>query len=59
VLLAAGSSFAPDGGLERFVRLPFTRPGEQLTEAVERVAQAWHEARQHRGATGPRPPLVA
>jgi DNA-binding transcriptional MocR family regulator len=59
VLLAAGSSFAPDGGLERFVRLPFTRPGEQLTEAVERVARAWHEARQHRGATGPRPPLVA
>lgn len=59
VLLAAGSSFAPEGGLERFVRLPYARPTEQLTEAVERVAQAWHEARQHRGATGPRPPLVA
>jgi len=59
VLLAAGSSFAPEGGLERFVRLPYNRPPEQLEEAVERIAPAWHEARQHRGATGPRPPLVA
>lgn len=59
VLLAAGSSFAPDGGLERFLRLPFNRPPEQLDEAVERIASAWHEARQHRGAAGPRPPLVA
>jgi DNA-binding transcriptional MocR family regulator len=59
VLLAAGSSFAPEGGLERFVRLPYTRPTEELADALRRLGPAWQEARQHRSATGPRSPLVA
>jgi DNA-binding transcriptional MocR family regulator len=41
VLLAPGPSFAPEGGLDRFLRLPYTLPGHVLTEAVERIAHAW------------------
>ena len=43
VLLAAGPSFAPEGGLDRFVRLPFGQPAHVLVEAVERIAVAWRE----------------
>ena len=53
VRLAAGPLFAPEGGLERFVRLPWTRSPEQLTEATERLAQAWQET-QPPSATTPR-----
>ncbi len=59
VLLAPGGSFAPDGGLERFVRLPYTRPEEELTEAVQRLAGAWQDAQRHRSTAGGRAPLVA
>ena len=31
MLLAAGPSFAPEGGLDRFVRLPYTQPAHVLT----------------------------
>lgn len=43
VLVAAGPSFAPEGGLDRFVRVPFTQPAHVLREAVERLAVAWRE----------------
>lgn len=43
VLLAAGPSFAPEGGLDRFVRLPFGQPAHVLVEAVERIGVAWRE----------------
>jgi DNA-binding transcriptional MocR family regulator len=36
-----GSRFAADGTLESWIRLPFTRPVEELTQAVELLAQAW------------------
>lgn len=42
--LAAGSLFAPEGGLERFVRLPFTETPDRLAEAVTRLAEAWESA---------------
>jgi DNA-binding transcriptional MocR family regulator len=41
VLLAAGPSFAPEGGLDRFVRIPYTQPSEVLTDAIARLADAW------------------
>ncbi len=41
VRLAPGPVFAPEGGLERFVRVPFTRPAEELTQAVDRLAEVW------------------
>jgi DNA-binding transcriptional MocR family regulator len=59
LLLAAGPSFAPEGGLERFIRLPYTQPPEVLTAAVDRLALAWDDARQQRGTSRGRPPLVA
>jgi DNA-binding transcriptional MocR family regulator len=43
VLLAAGPSFAPEGGLDRFVRLPYTQPAHVLTEAISRLGTAWQE----------------
>lgn len=43
VMLAAGPEFAPEGGLDRFVRVPFTQPAEVLTSAIGRLAEAWRE----------------
>ena len=59
VILAPGASFAPEGGLERFLRLPYTRSVEELTDAVSRLATAWQDAQRHRTATSGRSPLVA
>ncbi|MGZ4501863.1 MAG: MocR-like transcription factor YczR [Nocardioidaceae bacterium] len=59
VLLAPGGSFAPEGGLERFVRIPYTRSAEELTDAVDRLALAWQDAQRHRTAAGGRSPLIA
>ena len=43
VQLAPGPLFAPEGGLERYVRLPFSHDPATLTEAVDRIAEAWAE----------------
>lgn len=43
IALAAGPEFAPEGGLDRFVRIRFTQPPEVLADAIERLAQAWRE----------------
>lgn len=61
VVLAAGPEFAPQGGLDRFVRIPYTQPAELLIDAIARLADAWREtlakpvspprASQGRGAT--------
>ncbi|WP_102145122.1 PLP-dependent aminotransferase family protein [Mycobacterium hubeiense] len=40
--LPAGPRFGVDGTLERFVRVPYALPEDQLTEAVELLARAWH-----------------
>ncbi len=59
VRLAAGPAFAPEGGLDRFLRLPYTRRPDELARAVERLAIAWDEARRLRPAGAARTPLVA
>ena len=41
VIIAPGPVFAAEGGLDRFVRIPWTRPADELAEAVRRVADAW------------------
>lgn len=41
VLLAPGPSFAPEGGLDRYLRLPYAAPASELVEAVTRIAAAW------------------
>ncbi|HET8970681.1 MAG TPA: PLP-dependent aminotransferase family protein [Candidatus Nanopelagicales bacterium] len=58
LLLASGGQFAVEGGLESFLRLPFTQPADVLVAAVERLARAWDAA----GDVAPRStrrPLVA
>jgi DNA-binding transcriptional MocR family regulator len=41
LLVSPGSVFAVDGGLDSFVRVPFTRPGDELRTAVDRLRDAW------------------
>jgi DNA-binding transcriptional MocR family regulator len=45
-----GPRFGVDGTLERFIRVPHTLPDEQLSEAIELLARAWHSVT---GATTP------
>lgn len=40
--LPAGPRFGVDGTLERFIRVPYALPEDQLTEAVELLVRAWH-----------------
>lgn len=45
--LPAGPRFGVDGTLERFVRIPYTLPEEQLSEAVDLLVRAWHSVTGH------------
>ena len=49
VRVTPGARFAADGTLESWLRLPFTRPIEELERAVPLLAEAW--ATLHSGAT--------
>ena len=53
--LPAGPRFGVDGTLERFVRVPYALPEEQLTEAIELLARAWHSIT---GSAAPEPTAV-
>ena len=44
-----------DGTLERFVRIPYALPEEQLTEAIELLARAWQSIT---GSAAPEPTTV-
>jgi len=46
VIVAPGPVFAVDGGLNRFVRIPWTRPVAELEEAVARLGEAWAVVRE-------------
>jgi DNA-binding transcriptional MocR family regulator len=41
VAIVPGSRFGVDGTLERFLRVPYALPPEQLDDAVRRLASAW------------------
>jgi len=61
VAIVPGPAFAPEGGLDRFLRIPFTAPAQVLEDAIARIAVAWRDTPTgHRGTrpTG-RPTLVA
>jgi hypothetical protein len=45
-VVAAGRVFAVEGGLEHFVRIPWTRSAEELETAVERLAETWAAVRE-------------
>ncbi len=59
VALAPGPSFAPEGGLDRFLRIPFTQPADQLAIAIERVAALWPSVAGSRREPCARPTMVA
>jgi DNA-binding transcriptional MocR family regulator len=42
VIVVPGSRFGVDGTLERFLRVPFSLPADQLDVAVARLAAVWH-----------------
>jgi DNA-binding transcriptional MocR family regulator len=53
--LPAGPRFGVDGTLERFVRVPYALPEEQLDEAVDLLARAWQSVT---GLSAPEPTTV-
>ncbi|MCT7659151.1 MocR-like transcription factor YczR [Mycobacterium deserti] len=53
--LPAGPRFGVDGTLERFVRVPYALPEDQLSDAVELLARAWHSVT---GLSAPEPTTV-
>lgn len=55
VILAPGPVFAAEGGLDRYVRIPWTHPPDRLEMAVRRLATAWEAIDP---ARSPRPRLV-
>jgi len=57
IQLVPGSRFGVDGTLERFLRIPFALPSEQLAEGVRRVALTWQ--RLDRSAAAARQLVVA
>ncbi len=61
VIVAPGPVFATEGGLDHFVRVPWTRPGDELEEAARRLGAAWSVVRDRQGArvSGPGRVMVA
>jgi DNA-binding transcriptional MocR family regulator len=53
--LPSGPRFGVDGSLERFIRIPYTLPEDQLIEAVDLLARAWRAVT---GATAAEPGSV-
>jgi len=52
VAISPGPVFGLDGGGDSFVRIPYTRPEDDLRTAVDRIAEAWDAVTSHpRGAT--------
>jgi DNA-binding transcriptional MocR family regulator len=47
-----GPRFGVDGSLERFIRVPYTLPDDELAGAIELLARAWRSVT---GATAPEP----
>ncbi|HWS33814.1 MAG TPA: PLP-dependent aminotransferase family protein [Actinoplanes sp.] len=59
VRLAPGPRFGLDGTLERFLRLPFTLPADDLTEAVRRIASVRHDLDHNPRPTWRTPAVIA
>jgi DNA-binding transcriptional MocR family regulator len=62
VRLVSGPRFGVDAAFERFLRLPYTRPAEELEDAVVRIARAYADLRLApgpRASTATAPPVTA
>lgn len=53
VLLASGPAFAPTGGMDGWVRLPYSLPADQLALVPGRLAAAWDDVVRGRVRRGP------
>ena len=58
VVVAPGPVFAVEGGLDRFVRIPWTADPDQLVEATRRLAAAWEVVAADGGPRPGRPSRV-
>jgi DNA-binding transcriptional MocR family regulator len=58
VAVSPGAAFALDGGLDSFVRIPYTRPEEDLRAAVDGLADAWDALTRGSVTGGARRPRV-
>ena len=54
VVVAPGPVFAIEGGLDRYLRIPWTRPADELAAAVEVLAEARSTVRSRPGRAGVR-----
>ena len=45
LLLSAGPRFSVDGGHDRHLRIPFTAAPDELSRAVDILAEAWPRVR--------------
>jgi DNA-binding transcriptional MocR family regulator len=45
VVVSPGPVFGVEGGFDSFVRIPYTRPADELTRAVDGLAEAWDVVR--------------
>lgn len=60
LVVAPGTQFAVEGGMERFLRLPFTGLAPEVVgDAVDRLALAWADTHSSQASTRTRSPLVA
>jgi len=55
VVVSPGPVFAVDGGLDSFVRIPYTRPSDELRLAVDRLAEAWAAVAEQEHGSAPAP----
>ena len=59
VRLARGTQFGTDGGMDRFVRIPFSVPADEADDVGRRLAVAWRRALDSRSSEVPSTPLIA
>jgi hypothetical protein len=59
VRLARGTQFGTDGGMDRFVRIPFSVHADEADEVGRRLAVAWRRALGSRSSQLPSTPLIA
>lgn len=58
VVTAPGPIFAVDGGLDHFLRIPWTRPAEEMREAARVLGEAWEDVVARGPGAGRRTPRV-
>lgn len=57
--LARGAQFGIEGGMDRFVRIPYCVPADEADEVGQRLAASWQRALDSTSPQEPRTPLIA